>query len=187
MSKTSKTPKAVKIFQEATAVFNEYRGSSYSKDSCIPIMHKIGQKRAFGYLVFMEALRPYGLKVFNYKRSIFNKYKLKDRKLLLKGESVGILDRPRVLTDDEEKNIIAAASRLGVSHFSLSLFGLDEVFEFLWECIREENPYRFTNLICLDADSRLLELSAILAYELKVMDDETYTAFMSFAKAARTA
>ena len=184
MVKTSKTDR---IFKEAAEVIrNDYSGSSYCKESCILMMHKIGQKRAFGYLIFMEAIRPYALQVFNYKRSIFNKYKLKDRKLLLKGESVGILDRPRVLKDEEEKNIIAAARELGVSHFTVDLFGLEEVFKFLWECVREDNPYRFTNLVCLDADSRLLELSVIIAHELKIMDDETYDAFMAYIKTVRS-
>lgn len=184
MVKTSKTDR---IFKEAAEVIrNDYSGSSYCKESCIPMMHKIGQKRAFGYLIFMEAIRPHALKIFNYKRSLFSRYKIKDRRLLLKGESVGILDRPRVLKDEEEKNIIAAARELGVSHFTVDLFGLEEVFKFLWECVREDNPYRFTNLVCLDADSRLLELSVIIAHELKIMDDETYDAFMAYIKTVRS-
>ena len=184
MVKTSKTDR---IFKEAAGVIrNDYSGSSYCKESCIPIMYQIGQKRAFGYLIFMEAIRPYALKIFNYKRSLFSRYKIKDRKLLLKGESVGILDRPRVLKDEEEKNIIAAARELGVSHFTVDLFGLEEVFRFLWACIREENPFRFTNLVCLSSDSRLLEMSAVLARELKVMDDEAYATFMDYIKAVRS-
>lgn len=184
MVKTSKTDR---IFEEAAEVIrNDYSGRSYCKESCIPIMHQIGEKRAVGYLIFMEAIRPYALKIFNYKRSLFSRYKIKDRELLLKGEPVGILDCPRVLKDEEEKNIIAVASELGVSHFTVDLFGLKEVFRFLWACIRGDNPYRFTNLVCLEVDSRLLELSVIIAHELKAMDDETYATFMAYIKAVRS-
>lgn len=184
MVKTSKTDR---IFKEAAAVIiDEYKRSSYSKESCIPIMSQIGKKRSMGYLIYMEALRPYALKIFNYKRSLFNRYKIKDGKLFLKGELMGILDRPHVLTGKKEKEIIAVANKLGVYYYSVDLFGLDRVFDFLWTCIKDGNPFRFTNLICLGADSRLLELSAIVAHELKVMDDETYATFIAYITAVRS-
>ena len=59
-------------------------------------------------------------------------------------------------------------------------------FRFLWACIRGDNPYRFTNLVCLEVDSRLLELSVIIAHELKAMDDETYATFMAYIEAVRS-